>query len=186
MVSIGSLWLPILLSAVFVFVASSLIHMVLKYHASDYGQLPNEEAVRAAFRGSNPGPRQYLIPYGAGMEEMKNPAYLAKLTEGPVGFITLRPNGVFGMGKTFMQWFVFTLVVSVLVAFMSGGVLPVGAGWKIVFHTVGLTAFLAYAGASVPGAIWMGKPWSIAAKEVLDGLIYGLGTAAIFSLLWPN
>ncbi len=55
-----------------------------------------------------------------------------------------------------------------------------------VFHTVGLVAFLAYAAGQLPAAIWMGKPWSIAAKEVLDGLIYGLVTAGTFGWLWPR
>ena len=40
MVPLTSLWLPILLSAVVVFVASNVIHMVLGYHRSDYDQLP--------------------------------------------------------------------------------------------------------------------------------------------------
>ena len=86
MVSLGALWLPILLSAVLVFVASTLIHMVLKYHASDYRALPNEDAVRAAFRGSNnPGPGQYVIPHISDMKQMGSPEHLAKCTEGPVG-----------------------------------------------------------------------------------------------------
>ena len=62
MVSLGSLMLPVVLSAVFVFITSFLIHMVLKYHAPDYTQLPNEDAVRAAIRAGNPTPRQYIIP----------------------------------------------------------------------------------------------------------------------------
>jgi len=65
-------------------------------------------------------------------------------------------------------------------------VLPVGTSYLMVFHTVGLTAFLAYAAGQLPAAIWMGKPWSIAAKEVLDGLIYGLVTAGAFGWLWPR
>ena len=36
MVGLAALWLPILLSAVIVFVASSLIHMVSGWHKSDY------------------------------------------------------------------------------------------------------------------------------------------------------
>ena len=43
MVPALTLWLPVLLSAVFVFIASSLIHMLLKYHTRDYRQLPAEE-----------------------------------------------------------------------------------------------------------------------------------------------
>ena len=47
MVSIISLWLPILLSAVAVFIASSVIHMVLKYHNSDFKKIPAEDEVMA-------------------------------------------------------------------------------------------------------------------------------------------
>ncbi len=35
MVSLMSLWIPILVSAVIVFVLSSIIHMVLPYHRTD-------------------------------------------------------------------------------------------------------------------------------------------------------
>jgi len=45
MVSIVSLWLPILLSAAAVFILSSIIHMVLKYHNNDFKALPSEEPV---------------------------------------------------------------------------------------------------------------------------------------------
>ena len=187
MVSLGALWLPILLSAVFVFAASTLIHMVLKYHASDYRALPNEDAIRAAFRGAgNPGPGQYVIPHISDMKQMGSPEHLAKCTEGPVGVVTLRPNGPPAMGPSLTQWFVFTLVVSAFTAFIASGVLPVGTEYRMVFHTVGLVAFLGYAAGQLPGAIWMGKPWSVAAKEVLDGLIYGLLTAGTFGWLWPR
>ena len=60
---LAALWLPIVLSAVFVFVLSAIIHMVLKYHNSDYKRLPNEDAVRAAIRErQRAGPRQYIFP----------------------------------------------------------------------------------------------------------------------------
>ena len=150
MVSFGALWLPILLSAVMVFVASTLIHMVLKYHASDYRALPNEDAIRAAFRGANPGPGQYIIPHMTDMKQMGSPEHIAKCTEGPVGVVTLRPNGPPGMGPSLVQWFVFTLVVSAFAAHVASGVLPAGTGYKTVFHTVGLVAFLAYAAGQLP------------------------------------
>jgi len=186
MVSFASLWLPILLSAVFVFVASTLIHMVLKYHAADYRALPNEAAFRAAFKGTSVSPAQYIIPHVSDMKLMGSPEHIAKLTEGPVAVLNLRPNGVVGMGKSLGQWFVFILVVSAGVACIASGVLPIGTEYMKVFHTVGLVAFLAYAAGQLPASIWMGKPWSIAAKEVLDGLIYGLVTAGTFGWLWPR
>jgi hypothetical protein len=160
--------------------------MVLKYHASDYKALPNEDALRAAFRGTNASPGQYIIPHVSDMKLMGSPEYQAKLKEGPVAVLNLRPNGVTGMGKSLGQWFVFSLVVSTVVAILASTVLPVGTSYLMVFHTVGLAAFLAYAAGQLPAAIWMGKPWSIAAKEVLDGLIYGLVTAGAFGWLWPR
>ena len=46
MLTLASLWLPIVLAAVAVFVVSSLIHMVFRWHASDYRKLSNEDEVR--------------------------------------------------------------------------------------------------------------------------------------------
>lgn len=48
LISVAALWMPILLSAVFVFVASSILHMVLPYHRSAFGKLPAEDEVRDA------------------------------------------------------------------------------------------------------------------------------------------
>ena len=43
-----ALWLPIVVSAVLIFFASFVLHMVLTYHWSDYRRLPDEKAVGAA------------------------------------------------------------------------------------------------------------------------------------------
>ena len=93
MVSLGALWLPILLSAVFVFIVSSVIHMVLKYHASDYGRLPNEDAVRTAIRSGSPPPGQYVTPHVADFKLMDTSEVKQKFTEGPVAVMYLRKPG---------------------------------------------------------------------------------------------
>jgi hypothetical protein len=186
MVNLGSLWLPILLSAVLVFIVSSLIHMVLKYHASDYKQLPNEDAIRAAIRGGNPEPRQYIFPYAAGMREMETPEMQKKYQEGPVGVLNLRRAGPVRMGPPLGQWFLFSVIVSFFIAYIAAHSIPPGTRYLEVFRIVGAVGFLAYAAGQVPAAIWMGKPWSVAWKEVLDGLLYGLVTAGTFGWLWPG
>lgn len=183
---LGALWLPIVLSAVLVFVVSSVIHMVLKYHNRDYTRLPNEDAVRAALRAGNPEPRQYVIPYCAEMKEMESPEMRQKYTEGPVGVLNLRPPGIPSMGPLLLQWFLFSLVVSFFVAYLAANTLAPGAEYLDVFRVVGVAGFLAYAAGQVPAAIWMGKPWSVAWKEVFDGLVYGLVTAGTFGWLWPR
>jgi hypothetical protein len=183
---LGALWLPILLSAVFVFILSAIIHMVLKYHNADYKKLPNEDAVRAAFRGVNPEPRQYIIPYAAEMKEMQTPEMQQKFAEGPVGVLNLRRAGPPQMGPSLMQWFLFCLIVSLFIAYVAAHSIPPGAEYRHVFRIVGTVGFLAYAVGQLPAAIWMGKPWSVATKEVFDGLLYGLVTAGTFGWLWPR
>src|SRR5215471_953329 len=92
LVHLHQLWLPMLLSAVIVFVASSLVHMVLTYHRSDYGKLPNEDAVGAAIRSGNAAPGQYLIPHMS-MADMRSPEGIEKFKNGPVGMVILRTPG---------------------------------------------------------------------------------------------
>ena len=186
MVTLGALWLPIVLSAVIVFIASSIIHMVLRYHASDYTKLPNEDAVRAAIRTGNPQPAQYIIPYCSNPKEMEAPEMKQKFIEGPVAVLNLKPSGAPGMGPTLVQWFVFLLVVSFFLAYVASRTLPAGTEYLQVFRVVGCVGFLAYAAGIFPGAIWMGKPWPVAIKEAFDGLVYGLLAAGTFGWLWPK
>jgi hypothetical protein len=183
---LGALWLPILLSAVFVFVLSAILHMALKYHNSDYKQLPNEDAVRAAFRGVNVPPNQYLVPYCVDMKEMQSPEMQKKFVEGPVAVVRVRPAGAPTMGPALTQWFLATLVVSLFVAYVAAHAIPPGAEYLHVFRVVGGVAALAYSAAHLPEAIWMGKPWSATAKDMFDGVLYGLVTAGTFGWLWPN
>ena len=186
MVSLGALWLPVLLSAVFVFVVSAIIHMVLKYHNTDVRQLANEDAVRAAMRAGNPAPGMYVTPYCRDMKDMEKPEIKQKFIEGPVAVVYVRAPGPASMGPALGQWFVFCLAVSFFVAYIAGHVLPAGTPYLSVFRVVGATAFLAYAAGDVPAAIWMGKPWGVVAKDVVDGLVYGMVTAGTFGWLWPR
>lgn len=73
MVTISSLWLPILLSAVFVFVVSSIIHMMLGYHRADYKTLPAEDQVMEALRKFNIPPGDYMMPCAGSSKAMKDP-----------------------------------------------------------------------------------------------------------------
>src|SRR5262245_63134718 len=119
-VPVHALWLPILLSAVIVFVASSIIHMALPIHKSDYRKLPDEDKVLDALRsaGVTPG-RWYIFPFCT-HKEMKSPEVLEKFKRGPVGSLTIRPSGAPAMGKFLGQWFLYCIVVSILVAYLTG------------------------------------------------------------------
>jgi hypothetical protein len=182
----AALWQPIVLSAVLVFILSAIIHMVLKYHNSDYTRLPNEDAVRAALRSGNPAPRQYIFPYAVDPKECATPEMQQKFVEGPVGVLYLKRPGPPTMGPALAQWFLFTLWVSLLVAYVAARAIPPGAEYLQVFCTVGAVTFLAYAAGVLPASIWMGKPWAVTAKEMFDGLLYALVTAGTFGWLWPR
>jgi hypothetical protein len=183
---LAALWLPIVVSAVLVFVLSSIIHMVLKYHSSDYNRLPNEDAVRAAIRGGNPEAAQYVFPHAGDIKEMESPEMKQKYLEGPLGVLYLRRPGPFTMTPALVQWFLFCLVVSLFVGYVAAHAIPPGTESLQVFRVVGAVGFLAYGAGQVPASIWMGKPWVVTAKEAFDGLLYGLVTAGTFGWLWPR
>lgn len=184
MTSLAALWLPILLSAVFVFVVSSVIHMVLQIHKSDYKKLPDEDGIMDTLRAKVP-PGQYMFPCAGSMKEYGTPEMQARFKRGPIGTIIVRgPDGV-NLGKALGQWFVFCLVVGFCTAYLAGLVLPPGAAAGKVFRIVGTTATLCYAFSSVSDSIWKGVSWSTTFKFVVDGILYGLATGAAFMWMWP-
>ena len=185
MVSLASLWLPILLAAVFVFVASSLLHMLLPIHKGDFKKLPGEDAVLDAIREAGPGQGEYMFPFPDSMAEMNTPEMKAKFERGPVGMLVVRANGGPGMGKGLAFWFLYSLLISLFVAYLASMVLPAGTEYMRVWRFTGAAAVLGYAFSSFSDSIWKGVPWSTSLKYVFDGLVYGLVTGGVFGWLWP-
>ncbi|MGO9404125.1 MAG: hypothetical protein ACLPVW_11715 [Terriglobales bacterium] len=185
MVALAALWLPILLSAVIVFVASSVIHMVLPFHRNDYSQLPDEDKILAVLRASPLKRGLYVFPYCT-HRDMKSPALLEKQKQGPVGFMTILPSGPPVLAKFLIQWLVYCLVIAFFVAYLAAHTVAFGAHYLAVFRVVGTAAFLAYGLAHLSNGIWKGQKWSVTIKEVLDGLVYSLLTAGTFGWLWPR
>jgi hypothetical protein len=181
-----ALWLPILLSAVVVFVISSLIHMVIKWHSGDYHTLPNEDAVRDAIRAGNPGPGRYVMPYCKEMKDMAGDVMKKKYQEGPVGHLTLLPNGMPNMGKYLGQWFLWTLVIAVVAAFLASRLIVWDhAHARAAGKLVGAVTFIAHGFGTVTESIWSGRPWSQSVKYLIDAALYAIGSALVFCWLWP-
>src|SRR5207253_11043406 len=147
MIPLIALWLPILLSAVIVFFASFIIHMVLAYHKTDYRKLPDEDRVTDALRsaGVTRGPA-YFFPYFS-FKEMKSPPVIEKMKRGPVGLLTVLPSGPPAMGKYMVQWFLYCLVISIFVAYLSSLTLVPWSAFVPVFRVVGTAASLGYCAA---------------------------------------
>ena len=185
MVPLASLWLPILLSVVIVFIASSLLHRVLKYHRSDFAKVPSEDAVLDALRPIPPG--DYMMPYSSGPEQMKDPAFQEKVKRGPMAVLTIMHGDMqTSFKKALALWFVYSLVVSVFAAYVAGRALRPGTEYLEVFRFVGTTAFLGYALAMAQQSIWYGKKWRTTILSMFDGLIYALLSAGTFGWLWPK
>ena len=185
MVPLTALWLPILLSAVIVFVASSIMHMVLPYHRSDYKQLPDEDKLLAALRAAGLKRGLYIFPFCT-HKEMKSPALIEKYKQGPVGMMTVFPSGPPAMPKYLAMWFLYSVIIGFFTAYLTGRTVPAGAHYLVVFRVAGTAAFLAYGVGQLSNGIWKGQPWGITIKEVIDGLVYGLLTAGTFGWLWPR
>ena len=185
MVTIGALWLPILLSGITVWVASAIIWMVMPHHKSDFGKLPDEDAARQALVPQRLAPGWYSIPYAVSQKDLQDPETIRRFEEGPVGFFAVVPSGAPTMGSKIALSFVFYLVISLLVAYLASRTLDPGADYLAVFRVTGTVAWLAYGAATIPDAIWFGRPWSVVVKGLLDALLYGLLTAGFFGWAWP-
>ena len=185
MVPLTALMLPILLSAVVVFVASSIIHMVLKFHQSDYQPLPDEDKLLAALRASGLKRGLYFFPFCT-HKDMKSPAVQEKYKQGPVGLLTVFPSGPPVMPKFLGMWFAYCLIIGLFVGYLSGHTMAPGARYLAVFRVAGTGAFLAYGLGPLVNGIWKGLPWSMVLKEAFDGLIYALLAAGSFGWLWPR
>jgi len=186
MVLLAHLWLAILLSGVFVFIASFIMHMALKFwHQPDYNGLSNESEVGAALRKGNASPGMYLMPY-CKMGDMKKPESLQKFQNGPVGFMILRRSGKPNMGKSLLLWFIFCLIVALFAGYIAARTLAAGTEHLQVFRIVSTAAFMGFAFGALPMGIWWAQPWRAVTKDVIDGLIYALITGAVFLWLWPT
>jgi len=188
MVAVGimSLWQPILLSAVLVFVVSALIHMVLKYHAGDLKPVPDEDKVMAALRPFNIPPGDYMLPRAGSMEAMKSPAFKEKTEKGPVVLMTVMPNGIQGMGGSLLMWFLSSVLISIFSAYIAGRALDPGDPYLQVFRFAGATAFAGYSLGLLQNSIWYKRNWGATLRSMFDGLIYALLTGGVFGWLWPS
>lgn len=185
MVSVTTLWLPIILSAVLVFVASSLIHMLTPWHKGDLRGIAGEDEVMALLRRLNVAPGDYVMPYAGSTAAMKEPAYAAKLAAGPAAFVTIWRAST-AMGPQLAGWFVYAVVVSIFAGYLAGAALAAGASYLDVFRFAGTTAFVGYSLALAQNSIWWRRSWGFTIRSMIDGLLYGCLTAGAFGWLWPR
>ncbi len=187
MTALSALWLPILVSAVAVFVVSSIIHMTPLWHKTDYPRFANEDRVLDALRPIGLPPGDYMMPRPASSAEMRSPEFKEKMKRGPAVMMTVFPPWTGSMASNLSQWFVYCVVVSVFAAYIGGSAVPPGGPtFAAISRYVGVTAFAAYTVALWQMSIWYRRAWSMTLKSTFDGVIYALVTCAVFTWMWPH
>ena len=162
------LWLPILLSSVFVFLASSIMWMALPHHKADIKVLPDEKALTEQLGKLDLPPGTYMWPNCGSGESQSSPEFTARMDAGPWGSINIlgcKPNFAANLALVFL----FYLVVSVCVAYIMTRSLAAGASCESLFSVAGPTAILAYCAGGIPGAFFMGKPKRFMFTDFIDG-----------------
>ena len=183
MVAISALWLPILVSAVIVFIASNILWMALPFwRRGDHGQLPDEKSVIDALVPAESG--QYIVPC-VNWNKL-TPEQRTAMESKPMALVLVRNPAQFNFVKGLAQWLVYAVVVAVFVAYITGRARGAGTPYLEIFRFAGTVGFLPFGFHSVSDAIWYGKPWSVVIKDVIDGLIYGMLMGGVFGWLWPH
>ncbi len=159
--------------------------MATPWHKNDFQPVPDEARAMEAIRPLAIPPGDYVLPHCSSHADMKKPEFVDKLTRGPVLMMTVLPNGMPSIGKSLLQWFINSLVVGVLTAYVTGRTLAAGADYMEVFRLAGTVAFIGYSVAMWQASIWYHRPWGTTFRLTVDGLAYGLVTAGAFGWLWP-
>jgi hypothetical protein len=186
MIEILSLWPPILLSSAFIFILSSIIHMALPWHKSDYPKLPMEDKFIDALRPLGLPPGDYMVPRPKDMAEMRSPEFEEKRRQGPIMIFTVMAHGPLTMAKNLIGWFIYSVVIGIFTAYVLARTLVIGDTYFHVFRIACVLSFLGYSAALSQMSIWYQRSWSITLKSIFDGLIYAVVTAVTFAWLWPH
>lgn len=183
MVPLISLWAPILIASVIVFVAAFIVWMVLPHHRSDFRPFTADAELDTLLTGQKVTPGFYRFPnvnFHKATDQEKERA--SRMTS---GIITIQRPGM-TMAGPLVNYFIWLLVVNVFIAYAAGVSLDAGTHYLTVFRVVGTIAILAYTAGNIPNSIWFGKPWSVTVKDLIDGAVFGLLTAGVYGWLWPR
>jgi hypothetical protein len=181
---LSHLWLPILLSAAAVWIASAIAWMFMPHHKNDWSKLPDEKRFMNEVRSMSIPPGNYGFPHFECHKDAQTPEAKKMWEEGPAGWITIMKKP--SMGRNMILSFLVYLAVSVLLGYIGSETLARGTNFARVFQILGTGGILAYCFAFMPSDIWFSKKPSAIVMCLIDGVVYGLITGAIFAALWPK
>jgi hypothetical protein len=177
MITLTSLWMPIVIATVLAFVAGSVLHMLVGHHRHDFRAAPNEQAALQALTALNLAPGEYYVPH---------PMSTGPNNPGISVLMTVIPPGGIRLATSLTQWVIYQLLITFICAYVASRTLPAGAPYLSVFRVVGTSAFMAYSFAHAHDSIWWKRSWGTSVRYMFDGLIYALLMAGVFGWLWPR
>jgi hypothetical protein len=184
-VNLPALWLPIVVAAVVVFIASFLEWVVLPHHKPDFKRPPNETDLLGLIRDKGIGAGQYMFPYCGDWSEMKDPEKKKRYEAGPHGLLCVWP-GPPNMAQNMLLSLIVYLLVAVFVGYLATLTpLTREADFLAVFRFTGAAGVLAYTFGFLPGAIWFRSSPRATVMNIIDAVVNGLLVGVVFGLLWP-
>ncbi len=184
MAGLLSLWLPILLATVIVYIAAFIMNMVLPFHKGDFLEIADEDGFMEAMRSRGLKRGQYFFPFANSAEVTRSPEWKERINRGPVGFLFIVPKGT-TMKPQLIAQFIFMLIVTIIAGYVGMASLGPGVEYLKVFQITGTAAFLGHSGSHFTNSIWYGASWRVSWLRAAEGLVYGLLTAGVFGWLWP-
>lgn len=181
---LGSLWTVLLVASVVGWAVATGLWM-MPHHRADYRAFPDQAGVREVLRRQSIATGQYDLPHVDSWSAMKDPDVARWFEEGPVGFFTVLPSRAPSIGRGIGLALAYYVIVNLAIAYVVGRSLPATASFWAVFRLTATVAWMAHGAATVPEAIWFGRPWTAVAKQVIDALLVALAIAAVFGWLWP-
>lgn len=193
------LWLPIVVSTAAVWMASFLAWMVVGHHKNDWKEVPNEHEFIETVKRMGISPGSYGFPdfrRCAGMSKEQKHAKWEEMQKSPMGL--LRVWGRISMGRNMLLTALVYLAVSVLIAYLGWNALPHGGmsvgelavsvrpNFAKVMQVLGTAGILAYCFAGLPNDIWFQRSGREVLTSLIDGVVFGLITGAVFGWLWPG
>jgi hypothetical protein len=181
---VSHLWPAILASAAAAWFWSFLSWAMLRVHAGDFKGVPDEPRFLELIRELNLPPEYYSFPHMT-KESCKDPAMKERWKTGPLGILHVW-SPKFSMGRNMILTYLVYTVVSFLIAYVGDIALPHGSPFARVMQVTGTMGVLAYSFAFLPGMIWFqGRP-RVMFTSILDGVVQGLATGAVFAAMWPR
>ena len=104
-VALADLWLPILVSAAVVFVASFIAWTISPHHKGEWKPLPDEAAFLASVRDRIPA-GQYMFPH-CDPSQRKDPQAMERMKAGPHGVMIVWGRSPEQMGGKLLATFIY-------------------------------------------------------------------------------